>query len=85
MNDEVKVLDLGEAAALVTAGWHMTRMDQARNGRHKVFVFSADEVAVEACLGQYRNADLQVNASTYFRAIKDIKKRIHDMNDLAEA
>ena len=83
--NETKILDLYEAAALHTVGIKLARMDQARNGAHKVFVFNDEPTRIEEGIERYRRNELSVDASTYARSIKEIKKRIHDMNDLAEA
>jgi hypothetical protein len=89
MNYEEKILNLGEAATLLTIGIRMERIEQCNNKSSrsgvplKIFVFSGDKDEIGGHLERYRHQELQVDALTFFTQITNLKKRIHDMNELA--
>lgn len=97
MNDtRVKIVDLGEAAALLTLGFDLVSLDELTGGiqRHrdgrpvpppKVFVFAENhpntpEVTIKETLDFYQRRKLQVDAFSYYRSQKELKNKIHDCN-----
>lgn len=85
MNEnEIKTLDLGEASALLALGYNLLRLEPTHRPKQRAFIF--DEEAPEPqtmdkaqlVIHDYRRKKLQVDAHTYFAAIKDIKNRLHD-------
>ncbi len=85
--DRVDILDLGECTVLLTLGFSLVRLEQSREGAHKIFVFdrmhpNTSTRTVESTLEDYQRRRLQVDAYSFYRSIKDIKSRIHDHNEL---
>ena len=83
MKNEIEILDMGEAAALLALGHNIARMDSPEGARYKIFVFKQGNTNLTESLDNYRNHELMINAYIYWNAIREIKKRIADMNILA--
>lgn len=92
MPDTANITDLGEAAALLTLGFDLIKLESLngakpfqKDGRTiyppKVFVFAgthpAGESTVEATLDLYQRMKLSVDAFSYHRSSKELKTRIH--------
>ncbi len=87
MNDTLNIVDLGEATALCTLGFHMIRLEPSETGKHKIFIFekmhpNSSTVSAEDTIDQYQRRKLQVDAQSFYRAGKDIKNRIHELDGL---
>lgn len=87
MNSEIKVVDLGEAAALYCLGFELLRLEKThRNEVQYAFVFvknppatNADNLpTAELVLQDYRRRKLAVDASSYYAATKEMKSQIHE-------
>lgn len=88
-SDETKVIDLGEATALLTLGFVLIRLEQSNTGRHKVFVFqtmhpNSSTVFIPDTTDRYNRRILQVDAYSFYRAGKELKNRIHEHNEMNE-
>lgn len=87
--NETRVVDLGEATALMTSKFELLRLEQAKRGPHKIFVFSTEPSdgsgkTIKDVVELYRRHRLQVDAYDFFLSGKEIKHRIHDDNDFGE-
>ena len=82
MNEEVKIVELGEAALLCLLGVSLERLEPSKNGVYKIFIFNGDKKEIAGHLDRYRKRDLQIDALTYSEAIKDLKKKIHANTDI---
>lgn len=87
MHDEAKIIDLGEASALFSLGFNLVRLEASNTGKHKVFVFeklhpNTSTMNVEETVDNYNRRKLQVDAYSLFRAIRELKNRIFDHNEL---
>lgn len=85
--DTVEVIDLGEASALLTLGFNLLGLENSTDRRHKIFIFeklhpNSSPVNVERTLDDYNCRRLNVDAYSFFRAIKDLKNRIHEHSEL---
>ncbi len=88
MPETIKIIDLGECTALLTLGFHLIRLEQSESGKHKVFTFdkihpNSTTINVEETIDSYHRRKLQVDAYSFYKAGKEIKSRIHDVNELA--
>lgn len=82
MESELSIRDLGEASILLTLGYKLSRLEDSKRGNHKVFVFKSIETTnSDTILSRYRNHEIQVDAYSFFMNIKELKARIHDLND----
>lgn len=84
--EETKVVDLGEATALLTLGFILLRLEQSNTGWHKVFVFqtmhpNSSTVFIPKVIDSYTRRMLQVDAYSFHRATKELKNRIHEFNE----
>lgn len=84
MNATKKVVDMGEAAALVVSGYRLNSLESARaGGNFKIFVFKESiDIEFDQTLRNYKSGSLQVDALAYYNAIRDLKKQIADTNAL---
>ncbi len=87
MPDTIKIIDLGECTTLITLGFNLLRLEQSDAGRHKIFIFEkmhpySSTVTVEGIVEEYYRRKLQVDAFAFFKAVKEIKSRIHDHNEI---
>lgn len=86
MNENLKVIDLGEATALQTLGFNLIDLEQSNTGKHKVFIFekmhpnTSTRDAAET-IEEYNRRRLTVDAYSFYRAGKELKNRIHDHNE----
>jgi len=75
MKDVYETSDLGLAAALLTFGIVLFRVDK-ENPRRAVFVFVAS-IETPSVVEEYRSGVLMVNALRYFENTKRLKSRIY--------
>lgn len=88
MESLTKVIDLGEATALLTLGFHLVGLEASNTGKHKVFVFetmhpNSSTVFVEETLENYNRRKLNIDAYSFYRSGKELKNRIHEHNEIA--
>lgn len=88
-NQETKIIDLGEATAILTLGFHLIRLEASNTGKHKVFVFetmhpNSSTNFVDETVDLYNRRKLQVDAYSFYRSGKELKNRIHEHNELIE-
>lgn len=84
---ERKIIDLGEATALLTIGFQLTRLESSNTGKHKIFIFdelhpNTSTVNVDDIIDCYNRRKLAVDAYCFYRAGKELKNRIHEHNEL---
>ncbi len=84
--DLYEVVDLGEAQAVLTLGFHLSFLDQAESGPYKIFVFEADHpneknIIIEDVIQKFRNRNLRVDALSFYLSGKELKNRIFEDND----
>ena len=85
--NESKVIDLGEATALLTLGFQLVRLEASNTGTHKVFIFESmhpntSTIFVDETIDSYNRRKLQVDAYSFYRSGKELKNRIHEHNEL---
>jgi hypothetical protein len=88
MQPEIRIVDLGEAAVLMTHEVRLVRLESSRKGNHKIFVFERPElgdgaISPEGVLGDYKAHKLLVDPYTFFLNQKELKSKIHQMEDQA--
>lgn len=88
MNDITRIIDLGEATALLTLGFDLIRLEPSNTGRHKVFVFNnlhpnTTTRNVTDVIEEFQRRKLQVDALSFYRSGKELKNRIHEHDELA--
>lgn len=87
MPEQYKTSDLGEAAALMAAGYRYVGLERA-NGllseKQRIFIFendyprdNTDLPKPELAAVMYRDEDLRVDALQYFQAIRDLKNAVY--------
>ena len=85
-NETIKIIDLGEATALLTIGFDLIRLEPSNVGKHKVFIFNKDSNSnpcdSEQEIEKYRRRELQVDALTFYRCGKELKNKIHEFDEL---
>jgi hypothetical protein len=87
-NKQNKIIDLGEATALLTTGYTLIKLESSNTGKHKLFVFESkhpDENnpnTADDILSLYNRRKLQVDAHSFYKAGKELKNRIHEHNEL---
>lgn len=96
--DEIKLLDLGEAALLLSLGYKFLRLDPSSKPRQRVFIFG--RIAPEAVgpyytdpwnlVMDYRYHEIKESVKLvwdpyqFYMATKELKDRIHDDWELGE-
>lgn len=88
MGSYTKVIDLGEATALLTLGFQLVGLEASNTGKHKVFVFetmhpNSSTVFVGETLENYNRRKLNIDAYSFYRSGKELKNRIHEHNEIA--
>ncbi len=76
--DDIKVFssyDLGASSALNALGYKIIKIDK-EHGSKALFLFESSEELIESAQ-MYWRGDLQVDALTYFNAIKTIKNQLY--------
>lgn len=86
MESSIKIVDLGEAAALLTLGFELARLEQGNTGKHKIFVFTemhpnTSTVTVSETIDRYQRRKLQVDAYSFYRSSKELKNKIHEHDE----
>jgi hypothetical protein len=81
-----KIIDLGEATALLTLGFELVRLEASNTGQYKVFIFetmhpNSSTIFVEETIDNYKRRKLQVDAYSFYWAGKELKNRIHEHNE----
>ncbi len=76
--NEIKVLDLGEAAALLSLNYDLVRLEKATYDWQRAFIFADPEKEAYLTLQDYRRGQLDVDALDYYQCIKTLKQRIRD-------
>lgn len=71
----MKTYDLGLAAALITKGYQILKVDK-ENPKKVEFTFQ-DRKSIEETATNYFNGKLEVEPQSYFNNIKTIKNRIY--------
>lgn len=87
---EIKIIDLGEATALLTLGFTLMRLESSNTGKHKVFVFelmhpNSSTIFIPETIDNYNRRKLQVDAYSFYRSGKDLKNKIHEHNELTQS
>lgn len=87
MNTNSKVIDLGEATALITLGFNLVGLEASNTGKHKVFIFetlhpNSSTISVSETIENYNRRKLQVDAYSFYRAGKELKNKIHEHNEI---
>lgn len=89
MDSFARIIDLGEATALLTLGFNLIRLEQSLSGKHKVFLFELEHPDEDSEIGDtndiiqsYNRRKLQVDAYSFFRAGKELKNKIHEHNEI---
>lgn len=67
--------DIGMSAGLVSAGFHLLRIDKNR-GTKALFLFGSSERLIDSAQ-MYWRGELQVDALSYFNALKNIKNQLY--------
>lgn len=85
-HDTTRVIDLGEATALLTLGFDLIELEPSNTGKHKVFIFhnlhpNSSTRNVVDVIDEYKRRKLQVDAFSFYRSGKEIKNRIHESNE----
>ena len=87
---EIKILDLGEAAALKSSGFELIRLEPTHRPRQRAFVFpstiersilgSETLATIKAfeTVERYAKRELTIEARGYYEAIRSLKSRLHD-------
>ncbi len=84
---EHRIVDLGEAAVLMTYGFPMIKLEQSRRAARKIFIFSgfsrsyADNA--DDLLKRYRSKELTVEPYGLILNYKELKSQIHNQNEAA--
>jgi hypothetical protein len=76
--DDTKVFssyDLGASSALSALGYKLLKIDKGQ-GSKSLFLFESSEELIESAQ-MYWRGELQVDALTYFNAIKTIKNQLY--------
>lgn len=79
---ELRIIDIGEAASLFINGERIIRLEGTLNHRNapiKIFVFESNDRSREIS-GKYLCQELQVNAFVFYRAVRDLKNKIAEHN-----
>lgn len=82
--NETKILDMGEAAALMVHGYRMLRMDTARSRRFKIFIFDDPEQNAAYTIRSYNEDELNVPAKRFWDAIRGLKREIGNQAELGQ-
>lgn len=87
MQSETKIIDLGEATALVTVGFDLVRIEAGANGRHKIFVFrtehpSRPEESIEDTIDTYQQRNLHVDAYAFYKSGREVKNKMYEYDTL---
>lgn len=67
--------DLGACAGLISAGYTLLQIDKTK-GVKALFLFENSDEIIESAQ-QYWRGELQVDALTYFNALKNIKNQLY--------
>lgn len=86
-HDTTRVIDLGEATALLTLGFDLVTLEPSNTGKHKVFIFgnlhpNTSTRNVTDVIDEYKRRKLQVDAYSFYRSGKELKNRIHEFDEL---
>ena len=78
-NETIEVYDMGEAAALTTAGFKIAGLakDQRRPNHRTIIIENPEGKAAEARL-RYQNHEFVVDALDFWVATKEVKNRVYD-------
>ena len=87
MESIARIIDLGEAAALMSVGFGLLRLERARNGKHKIFIFNPyneidHNIVLADTLKNYSSKTLSVDAVTIYKNIRDLKTKLHEFDQL---
>lgn len=87
MTDITRIIDLGEATALMTLGFDLIRLEPSNTGKHKVFVFNnlhpnTSTRNVQAVINEFQCRKLQVDAFSFYQSGKELKHRIHQHDEI---
>lgn len=87
MPDITRIIDLGEATALLTLGFDLIELEPSNTGMHKVFIFNnlhpnTTTRNVKDVVDEFKRRKLQVDAYSFYRANKELKNRIHQFDAL---
>jgi len=75
-SENFESFDLGCCAACVALGFELKELKREEGQKKVKFVFLNND-RIKKVVDQYWNGNLQVNASEYFSAIKNIKNRLY--------
>ena len=86
MKKEIEILDLGEATALYAFGFNLSKLTPVQEDRriYKIFIFDTEHPENkkhEDILELYRGRKLQVDAYAFYTANREIKNRIHAIDN----
>lgn len=85
MDTEIKILDLGEAAALKALGFELLRLEPTHRPRQRAFVFpsyldvpTGNRIIALDVAKSYATRALQIEAREFYECIRSLKSRLHD-------
>lgn len=86
-SDITRIVDLGEATALLTMGFTLVKLEPSNTGKHKIFVFESmhpntSTNFVTSIVEDYNRRRLTVDAYSFFRAGKELKNKIHEFEEI---
>lgn len=82
MESFLRIIDLGEAAVLMTLGYRLSGLEKSKRGNHKIFLFVPLEGSSPASVIQdYKNHELKIDPYQFFLNQKELKSRIHSMDE----
>lgn len=76
METQIQIRDLGEAATLMSIGHPLVSVQPSPDSRYKIFVFQSD-AGIGPILARYRTREVQVDAYTFYRHMKDLKDQVN--------
>lgn len=88
-NETTRIIDLGEATALITLGFDLLELEPSNTGKHKIFIFNnlhpnTSTRNVFDVIDEYKRRKLQVDAFSFYRSGKELKNRIHEFEEIGK-
>lgn len=87
MNQTTRIVDLGEAAAVLCMGFELTELQPTNSKAYKIFIFNtshpAGKFTMNHILQDYNDNLLKVSALDFYNSVKDLKNKIYLDNGLS--
>ncbi len=85
-NDEVKLTDMGAAAALLSLGWDYLRLDPTDRPGRRAFIFrrsqpqrlSQEYPPAEGVYNDFKHGRLAVDAKAFWQSCIDLKRYVQE-------